>query len=105
MAVKKGIIKILERFCVEVMNSLSIEIKSAYLFGSYADGSNNKYSDIDLAIVSKSFSGFRFEDAKMLNPIVLKIHSCIEVHPFKDKEFTNGNPFAREIIKTGIKVY
>ena len=97
MAVKKDIILNLKKFCKEAMNSLGIEIKSAYLFGSYANGSDNKYSDIDLAVVSKSFSGFRFDDAKMLNPIVLKINSSIEVHPFKDKEFKKSNPFVKEI--------
>ena len=105
MAVKKNIVSTLRKFCIEAINSLGIEIKSAYLFGSYANGSNDKYSDIDLAIVSKSFSGFRFDDAKMLNPIVLKINSSIEVHPFKAKEFKKGNPFVADILENGIKVY
>ncbi|EKD28764.1 MAG: nucleotidyltransferase, partial [uncultured bacterium] len=78
---------------------------TAYLFGSYANGKYNKYSDIDLALVSPSFSGFRFEDAKRLNPLVLKINSSIEVHPINEKDFNNPNPFVKEIIENGIKIF
>ena len=39
-------------------------VKWAILFGSYAQGTFNEWSDIDLAIVSKVFVGDRFEDRK-----------------------------------------
>jgi uncharacterized protein len=84
--------------------SKEFPLKTAYLFGSYATGKAGKYSDIDLAIVSDKFEGDRFDDRNKLNKYILKTSIDIEVHPFTPKEFTNDDPFVKEIIETGIKV-
>lgn len=83
----------------------NIRIKTIYLFGSSINARNNKYSDVDLAIVSDDFTGFKFEDRKKINPIILKINTSIEVHPFTDKEFKEKNPFIKEILRTGKKIF
>ena len=47
------------------LNELSknnFKIDKAYLFGSYAKGTNNEWSDIDLAVVSENFEGNRLFD-------------------------------------------
>ena len=46
-SIKKYLFKVSKHF----------KIEHAYLFGSYANGKAHKESDIDLAIVSSSFSG------------------------------------------------
>lgn len=79
-------------------------LKSAYLFGSYANGSAKEYSDVDLAIVSDKFEGSRFFDKKKLNKYLLKTSIDLEIHPFKTEDFTEDNPFVKEIIKTGLKI-
>ncbi len=79
-------------------------IKTAYLFGSYAKGNARDYSDVDLAIVSDKFEGSRFFDKKKLNKYILKISIDLEVHPFRTVDFTEDNPFVKEIIQTGLKI-
>lgn len=104
MASKTNIIKILKALFEELEKDRIIKIKSAYLFGSVVKGKNTKNSDIDLAIVSDSFTGCRYDDRVKLNPYILKINTSVEVHPFTTKEFKVDNPFAKEIIETGQKI-
>jgi uncharacterized protein len=79
-------------------------LKEAYLFGSYIQGTAGKYSDIDLAIVSDKFEGSRFFDKKKLNKFLLRSSTDVELHPFRPEDFTEDNPFVKEIIRTGIKL-
>lgn len=69
------------------------------LFGSYAKGNAEKWSDIDVAIISPDFSGIPFYDREKLIPFMLRIDTRFEFHPFKPEDFTEDNDFAREIIK------
>jgi len=82
----------------------SIPIKTAVLFGSYATGKYQNWSDIDIALVSDIFSGNRITDKDKIRAITLSISSEIEVLPFAPQDFTSSNPFANEIISTGIKL-
>ncbi len=83
-------------------NNISIEV--AYLFGSYAKGYSNEWSDIDLAIVSSDFEGVRIKDKDKIRRITLSVSSELEVLPFNPKDFSLENPLAREIIETGIRL-
>lgn len=79
-------------------------LKAVYLFGSYASGNAKEYSDIDVALVSDNFEGSRFFDKKKLNKYVLETSIDLEIHPFKTEDFTEDNPFAAEIIRTGKRI-
>jgi predicted nucleotidyltransferase len=79
-------------------------IKSVYLFGSYAKGEAKEYSDIDLAVVSDKFEGSRFFDKEKLNKYILKTSIDLEIHPFRTVDFTEDNPFVKEIIQSGLKI-
>ena len=79
-------------------------LKTAYLFGSYAKGNAKEYSDVDLAIVSDNFEGSRFFDKKKLNKYILKTSIDLEIHPFRTEDFTEDNPFVKEILQTGLKL-
>jgi len=104
MASKANIIKTLKALFLELEKDRIIKIKSAYLFGSVVKGKNTKNSDIDLAIISDSFTGCRYDDSVKLNPYILKINTSLEVHPFTTKEFKTDNPFAKEIMETGQRI-
>jgi predicted nucleotidyltransferase len=84
--------------------SKRINIAQAYLFGSSARGIRHEWSDIDLAIVSPDFCGDSFEDSKILFPFILEVDRAIEVHPFTPEDFSPLNPFAKEILETGVPV-
>ena len=72
------------------------------LFGSYARGTAGKWSDIDIALVSPSFSGVSFYDNKMLIPFMLRVDSRLELHLYRPEDFTEDDPFVKEIVKTGV---
>jgi predicted nucleotidyltransferase len=48
------------------LNETGLRVEKAYLFGSQARGNAREWSDIDIAVISKSFSGNRFDDMMSL---------------------------------------
>jgi uncharacterized protein len=82
----------------------NILIRNAILFGSYANGNYNDWSDIDIALVSDMFEGSRIKDRSKIRKITLSVSSDIEVLPYCPKDFTKDDPFVKEIIDTGIKI-
>lgn len=87
-----------------LLNENKIEIKNAYLFGSYASGNFNELSDIDIALVSDYFEGVRIKDKDKIRHITLSVSSLIETLPFNPKDFSKDNPLVKEIIETGVKL-
>jgi len=67
-------------------------------------GKSPNNSDIELAIVSDSFTGSRYDDRVKLNPYILKINTNLEIHPFSSKEFKANNSFAKKIMKSGKRI-
>ena len=74
------------------------------MFGSYAQGDYNDWSDIDLAIVSKAFVGERFSDREKIRCIKLGVSCDLEPIPYNPADFNTDNPFVKRILKTGIRV-
>jgi predicted nucleotidyltransferase len=99
--VNKSIIKITKKFISEIPDD--INVKKVYLFGSYAKGNENKNSDIDIAIIIKDMTNF-FDIQMQLMRLRRKIDLRIEPHPINESDFTNINPFAYEIEKSGIEI-
>ena len=73
--------KIINSFLEEIQKKYRID--NAYLYGSFAKGTFNKWSDIDIAIVSSDFSGDLFEDRLSLMRLASTIDDRIEPRPFK----------------------
>jgi len=94
---------IIEKYIL-LLKDNNISIDQAYLFGSYAKGKNNEWSDIDIAIVSDAFEGIRIKDRDKLRSLTLSVSSSLEILPFNPKDFSFENPLAREIIETGIRI-
>ncbi len=89
---------------LQVLNKNNIPIKEAILFSSYATGNYHKWSDIDIALVSDIFIGDRIDDKDKIRSLTLSVSSEIEVIPFSPHDFNLHNPFAKEILNTGIKL-
>ena len=89
---------------LEQLDNMGIHVRQAVLFGSYATGNYDEWSDIDLALVSEDFSGDRFEDRNKLRRITLQVNSDISPMPFRPEDFTPRNYFVKEILKTGIPI-
>jgi len=95
------VIEIVKKYIDEI--SKKFDIQEVYLFGSYAKGTNNKDSDIDIAVVLKSDTN-SFDIMVDLMMLTQNIDLRIEPHPIKIEDFENGNPFVDEIKNTGLKV-
>lgn len=74
-----------------------------YLFGSYAKGTNQEESDIDIAVVFNEFEN-PFDIQLDLMRLRRGIDSRIEPHPFREEDFTVINPVAYEILKYGERI-
>lgn len=94
--------RIIQNFVLSI--SGEYPVKELYLFGSYAQGNAREYSDIDIAVISDKFEGRRFWDKEKLAKYIIKAPAELEVHPFKTEDFTEDNPFVKEIMDTGIKI-
>jgi len=89
---------------LQALSRNNIPIKEAILFGSYAKGTSQEWSDIDIALVSELFVGDWMDDKDKIRRITLSISSEIEVTPFAPKDFDLQNPLAKEILTTGIRL-
>lgn len=75
------------------------------LFGSFSYAKQSEESDIDLAIISSLFTGFAFEDRKLISSFFIDdIYSDIDALTIPSSTFEIGNPFIDEIKATGIEV-
>jgi uncharacterized protein len=89
---------------IQLVKKSGIRVSEAFLFGSYARNSAASESDVDVAVVSPDFSGFRYDDLGKIAYCKLQSDADLEIHTFAIADFTIDNPFAREIIETGLKV-
>lgn len=76
-------------------------LKRAYLFGSHARGNASIHSDIDIALILDTRKNM-FDATVDLMRLRRNIDLRIEPHPIKEKEFSEQNPLAAEILKYGI---
>ena len=105
MLTKKNAIKIVIEF-IDACAEKNILFSKVILFGSLVSGKNHKYSDIDVALVSKKFNEMPFRNWSLLTPVKIKSKKffSIEPHPYSEKYFNEGDPFIDEIKKTGIEI-
>lgn len=82
----------------------NINIEKVILFGSYSKGTQNEFSDIDLAVVSNDFEGNRFKDNMKLARSRVRTNINLETHPFRPDDFNENNLFVKEILKQGIQI-
>ena len=82
-----------------------VPINEVIIFGSWAKGSANKKSDIDVAIISPAFLDLH-EAGKYLCRKLWKVKWPIEPIPYSPNSFNGKNvsPLLSEIRKTGIRV-
>jgi len=99
--VKKSIINTAIKYLKLIPSDMNV--KKAYLFGSYAKGKENADSDIDIALVIDGMTDF-FATQMELMRIRRKIDLRIEPHPIRENDFTEINPFANEIRNSGIEI-
>ena len=73
------------------------------LFGSYAKGTYNDDSDIDIAVVFNDYDDAIDMQLELMR-LRRKLDSRIEPHPFKKSNFDLSNPIVNEILKYGQEI-
>lgn len=104
MAENKNSIRRIIKTYLGAVTQNNIKIEKAYLFGSYAHGTALKDSDIDIAIISKDFSGDRFADRRRVVPLRRKIDRRLEPIPYTPENFIENDPLVIEILRNGIEI-
>ena len=99
--VNKSVIETAKKYVKQIPDNL--DLRRAFLFGSYAKGIEREDSDIDIALVIGKMDDF-FSVQMQLMRLRRKIDMRIEPHPIMEKDFNIQNPFAYEIEKTGIEI-
>ena len=100
--ISREIMDSIEKYIEKISQYYKIE--GIILFGSYAKGTQNEDSDIDIAVISSDFKNI-IQDGADLIGLTWKIDTRIEPHPIKTEDYENiTTPFIQEVINTGIKV-
>jgi predicted nucleotidyltransferase len=86
---------------LKALSEKGFPFEKAVLFGSYAKGNPNEYSDIDLAIWSPAFTDDYFTIIEKVAPL-RRTYKNIEIHPFNPEDNAENNPFIKEIENTGV---
>ena len=93
---------------IDIINHFISELTGAgytpdeiFLFGSYARGNPHKFSDIDVAVWDRKFSGCLPLDIENIKSILSK-YSSIELHTFNSED--KDSPIISEIKTNGIRI-
>jgi len=83
-------------------SNFPMPIEAVYLFGSFAKGTANKDSDIDVALVVNHFEGDYFE----VIPPIWRLRESIDfrIEPHVIARDTDYAGFINEIQRTGIQI-
>ena len=88
----------IREICTRVFEGLDIEY--CYLFGSYAKGTANDNSDVDL-MVKTDISGLKFYD--LIEKLREELNKKVDLLNFE--QLNNNLDLINEILKDGIKIY
>jgi len=97
------IIEIINKYIEIIKNDVNIE--KAILYGSYAKGSYDENSDIDLALI---ISGYNENDFINMGTFLLDKSFVLKVDlqplPFSIEEYNSPKGIMEEILNTGIEL-
>jgi len=98
-------IKKIVRIYKKKLQESGIPVSDLYIFGSYAKGTANKWSDIDVCVISSRFGKNRHTERIWLMNLRDSLTEDIEPHPYSAKDFKIPyDSLATEIKKTGVRI-
>jgi len=103
-------IETIMKYSNEYINDVAkkIPIDKAYLYGSYANGTQKENSDVDICFFSSYFENKRKWDI-VSELFYLKIkyddYILIEPNAFPLSEINNNNPFVENVLRNGKEIF
>jgi len=98
---KNAVLDIIKRF-KNAIESKEIKINKLILYGSYAKGSPERHSDIDLVVISEDFVGKSFwERIDILTDAIYEVFEPIEAIAMTPEEWEQGDSMICEFAKNG----
>lgn len=88
---------------VKDCNEVGLFFDKVFLFGSYATGNANEWSDIDLMLVSKQFTQNTFDNLKLYLRINTK-YPAVETHTYPTDYFLRGDAFIEDVLKKSLEI-
>ena len=98
--------KIISQFVA--LLSKAVRVEAIVLYGSYANGSPDEWSDIDIAVISPDFEDIPlWERQRIISRATVDRDSSLSPIGYPSSEYHNPgrHSFLREIIRTGRVVY
>ena len=102
MLTQQNAIETSKAFIKDLKDS-GLNIRNAYLYGSFVDNKQHEYSDIDIAVVADEFIGVSPVDIKLFLSILRK-YRTIHARTYSPNDVIEGEPFLEEIIRTGKEI-
>jgi predicted nucleotidyltransferase len=89
----------------KILRAEKLPMQGVYIFGSYAKGTQHKWSDIDVLVVSSKFKDSWHGLTYLMKRVPDGLNWLIEPHGLSPKEFSNKySTLASEVKEHGIKV-
>jgi predicted nucleotidyltransferase len=102
---KREALKAIRKF-IKALEQEGIPVDRVILYGSYARGRTRPDSDIDVAVISKSFGKDRVEEGMALFRVAGKIDPRLEPIPISSESYEKDTwvPLIYEIKEKGIEL-
>ena len=98
---KKAVIEIVNRFHQEI-EARGIKPLKVILYGSYADETNRKGSDIDIVVISEDFTGMGYwEQIDIMADVIFETFAPIEAVALTPEEWEQGYSFVTDFARNG----
>ncbi len=87
------------------LESINIRVDQLILFGSHAEGTAREDSDIDLVVISSSFSDKSYwERINILSDAIYQVFAPIEASAFTPDEWKSEKSLISDYAKNGVLV-
>lgn len=87
------------------LTDLGVPVTKVIIFGSQVKGTPNKWSDLDVCVISPTFGVDRLSERVLLTKISHSISEEIEPHPMSPADLVDKfNPLSTEIRTYGVEV-
>ena len=101
---QEAVIKKLKRF-EKALSSLNIQVEELILYGSHATGQAHEDSDIDVVVISSSFSDKDYwERIELLSKAIHMVFVPIEASAFTPEEWKSGKSLLVDYAKNGLYI-